>query len=100
MSKYPRNLNVPMSTRWARHKAQAKYRSEPYELTLEQYSMLWATQGISLRTDHTGRRSNSVAMCRINALKPWRVDNVKFMTRLEYIQHHHQRHTHSSYMEQ
>ena len=92
------NPNTPMSTRWARHKSQAKYRGEAYELTLEEYSMLWSTQGIREREQKTGRRSDSVSMVRINPLMPWSVSNVTFMTRGEYTTSFRNRYAEFGYM--
>ena len=98
MTRYPNNLNVPMSTRWSRHRAQAKYRGEAYELTLDEYRMLWATQGITDRHQHTGRRSDSVSMVRINPQLPWRVNNITFMTRGEYTTSFRNRYSEFGYM--
>ena len=92
------NPNVPMSTKYSRHKAQAKSKGEPYELTESEFRMLWATQGITERDQRPGRRSNSVSMVRRDRSLPWRVDNITFMTRKQYIQLWHERHTHKSYM--
>lgn len=92
------NPRVGMSTRWSRHKAQAKHRGEAYELTLEQYSMLWSTQGIRERHQLTGRRSDSISMVRINPQLPWRVNNVQFMTRAEYTQSFRNRYAELGYM--
>ena len=98
MSKRYYNPNTPISTRWARHRAQAKFRGEAYELTLEQYSMLWSTQGIREREQKPGRRSDSVSMVRINPLMPWSVSNVTFMTRGEYTTSFRNRYAEFGYM--
>lgn len=96
--KYPYNPSVPMSTRWARHRAQAKHRGEAYELTLEEFTDMWHTQGITDRTQHTGRRSDSVSMVRINPLLPWRKDNCEFLTRGEYLHSFRNRYHQLGYM--
>lgn len=90
--------DVPMSTKYSRHRAQAKWRSEPYELTESEFRMLWATQGITERTQRPGRTSQSISMVRKDVTQPWRVDNITFMTRRQYMQLWHERHTHKSYM--
>ena len=100
MPKHTYNPNVPMSTKYSRHRAQARWRSEPYELTESEFRMLWATQGITEREQRPGRTSNSVSMVRKDVTLPWRVDNITFMTRRQYMQLWHERHTHKSYMEQ
>ena len=94
------NPRVGMSTRWSRHKAQAKYRGEAYELTLEQYSMLWSTQGLRSRDQFTGRRGDSISMVRKDPRQPWRVDNIHFLTRAEYTQSFRRRYAELGYMKE
>lgn len=98
MTRTPYNPNTPMSTRWARHRGQAKYRGEAYELTFQQYCELWASQGITEREHKTGRRSDSISMVRTDPRLPWRVDNVEFMTRSQYTQSFRNRYLELGYM--
>jgi len=81
-----RNPNTPIATRWARHRAQAKFRSEPYDLTCEEYSALWRSVGITDATQKPGRSSESWSMVRIDPHLPWRRDNVQMLTRSQYLQ--------------
>lgn len=92
------NRNVPMSTKYARHRGQAKYRGEAYELTEAEFCELWSTQGITDRTQHTGRRSDSVSMVRINPQQPWHKDNIEFLTRGEYVHSFRNRYAQLGYM--
>lgn len=91
------NSHVGMSTRYSRHRAQAKYRGEHYELKPEEYSMLWASVGITDRHQLTGRRADSWAMVRVDPSKPWRVDNIQMMTRSAYRKSYRHRYAELGY---
>ena len=70
--------NADYSVRYARQLAQAKYRSEAYELTPTEWLQVWRDSG-HLGQWGTGRHDYS--MIRINPGLPWRVDNVCIVTR-------------------
>ena len=60
------------------NKAQAKFRREPFELTLKEYCTLWQGK-IHLK----GRLGTEYAITRLDTTKPWMLDNVAVMTRAE-----------------
>jgi len=70
--------NADHSVRYARQLAQAKFRSEAYELTPTEWLQVWRDSG-KLGQWGTGRQDYS--MIRINPELPWRVDNVCIITR-------------------
>tara|TARA_X000001382_G_C3169195_1_gene178909 strand:- start:15 stop:401 length:387 start_codon:yes stop_codon:yes gene_type:complete len=65
--------------KFLRHRCQAKYRGEAYELTYEQYLTAWYDSG---QWQRAGVRKNSYQMKRLDASKPWHKDNVTM------VQHH------------
>jgi len=73
---------------WSQHRAQARFRSEPYELTWPQWQQVWAGQW-HLR----GRRQQDIMMVRTDLARPWARDNIQFVRRSEFgrwQQHHRQ----------
>ena len=71
------------STDWRvkflRHRCQAKYRGEAYQLTYTDFLTVWYN---SQQWQRAGLRKNAYQMKRIDASKPWHVDNVTV------VQHH------------
>lgn len=61
-----------------RARAQANYRNEPWELSLEEYMQLWKGSW-HLR----GRGAEDLVGARLDPELPWCVDNVELMTRIE-----------------
>ena len=59
--------------RWLRHRAQAKHRSEPYELPYDAWCTVWQSAGV-LESD--GTLSSKWVMMRIDRSKPWHIANV------------------------
>ena len=68
--------------KYMRHKAQAKYRREEYELTLDEYMSIWLE---SPYLDNHGRTSSAHCMIRINEDLPWRLDNVEIVPRKSFL---------------
>lgn len=66
---------------YLKHRAQCNYRSEPYNLTWEDWQSLW-TDELFLRR---GRSRESLIMQRIRLTDPWQPDNVVITTRGEHI---------------
>lgn len=63
---------------WHRHRSQAKFRGEPYHLTLEFWFEFWREQDRYL---NRGRASGQFSMTRINPLGSWEPQNVHAETR-------------------
>jgi len=74
-------LPQPWSTRYARHKAQAKYRQEAYELSPAQFYDLWIESGHS---EKAGRKRGEYTMIRVDRTKPWATGNVSIISRFEH----------------
>ena len=62
---------------WHKARAQANFRNEGWEITIEQWFELWPMDKWVLR----GRGSNDLCMVRIDRDRPFSVDNVKLITR-------------------
>jgi hypothetical protein len=65
---------------WLQMRAQANYRREVFELTLEDFQHLWA--------DHwhkKGRSNADYCLARIDSQGPWRLDNVACMPRIDHL---------------
>jgi hypothetical protein len=74
-------LPQPWSTRYARHKAQAKYRNEPYQLSPADYYDLWLASGHS---GEAGRKRGQYTMIRVDRGKPWEPGNISIISRAEH----------------
>lgn len=74
-------LPQPWSTRYARHKAQAKYRLESYELTPAQFYDIWQASG---HNEEMGRKRGQYTMIRVDRTQPWREGNVSIISRAEH----------------
>ena len=62
---------------FAQARAQANFRNEGWEITIEQWFELWPMDKWVLR----GRGTNDLCMVRIDRDRPFSVDNVKLITR-------------------
>lgn len=67
-------------TCWHRHRAQAIYRREPYELTFEDFATLWGD-----KWQRRGRGINDYCLSRQDPTKPWNITNTKVITRQEHL---------------
>jgi len=67
---------------WAKHRSQAHYRSEPYDLTWEDWQDIWSKPGEFL---NRGRKPENLTLTRIDDDGAWTRDNVIVMTRLEQL---------------
>jgi hypothetical protein len=67
---------------WAKHRSQARYRKEPYDLTWEDWQVIWANPVDFLRR---GRRPEDLTLTRIDDDGAWTRDNVIIITRLEQL---------------
>jgi len=66
---------------WAKHRSQAHYRNESYNLTSEDWNLLWTEELWQQR----GRHTDSIVLSRIDSQLPWSIDNVEFITRREQL---------------
>jgi len=65
-----------------KHKAQARYRKEEYNISLEEWMDLWTEDDWFRR----GRSSDSICLIRTDDELPWSPDNVHLGTRRESLQ--------------
>lgn len=78
----PDPLMHDMYYAWQKHKAQARYRGEPYDLTWADWQEIWANPVDFL---NRGRRPDDLTLTRIDDFGAWTLTNVQVMTRLEQL---------------
>jgi len=61
---------------WQKHRAQARFRGEEYELTWEEFQSIWPNELFLQR----GRTRGSYSMIRLDNTQPWAIDNVEVVT--------------------
>jgi hypothetical protein len=66
---------------WLKHRAQARYRGEPYELTWEDWQAIWPTELFLQR----GRSAEQLCLVQIDPDLGWIPSNVQVITRREYV---------------
>ena len=66
---------------WLKHRAQAKYRDEEYQLSFEEWESVW-TDELFLRR---GRSNTSMCLMKVDHKGPWSIDNVSIVTRGEQL---------------
>lgn len=71
-----------------RSRAQAAYRNEPWEITLEEFFKIWHDPEV---WNNRGRSSDSWALTRKNVHKPWSYKNVQLLRRKEQLELSRQR---------
>lgn len=69
---------------WMKHKAQAKFRGEDYELEFEDWERLWPDEAWFNR----GRGRDCLILSRRDWAGAWSVDNCEIITKLEYGRRH------------
>ena len=74
----PSGIPQPWGTRYARQKAQAKFRQEAYEMTPQQYYDVWVRSG---KMELCGVGKNNYTMKRISERDPWAEWNVHIIPR-------------------
>lgn len=67
---------------YSKHKAQAKYRKEEYDLTWEDWQSMWTDELFLKR----GRGREDLCMQKINPDDAWSLYNVEIVTRIEHLQ--------------
>ena len=65
---------------WGRHKSQAQYRGEDYQMSFEDFETAWADQ-----FDRRGRSADSLIMVRVDDERAWHLDNVELIDRREHL---------------
>lgn len=67
-----------------RSRAQAKFRNEPWDLTIEQYFEIWNDEDT---WNNRGRQADNVCLIRTDPKQPWTMSNVKVVTRLAQLRY-------------
>lgn len=57
---------------WLKHRAQARFRNEQYNLTEEDWNSLWSQELWHRR----GRKSQELSLYRFDITQPWQINNV------------------------
>lgn len=70
---------------WHKHRSQARYRREPYELTYADWRLLWQDPA---QWAQRGRARDAVVLTRRDTTEPWSRDNVEIISRLEQLRRH------------
>jgi hypothetical protein len=65
---------------YARTKAQAVFRSEPWDLSFENWLAAWGSLW-----DHRGKSKHEYCMIRIDRNLPWTQENVQVLTRYDFL---------------
>ena len=79
----PNILEHEMYYAWSKHRSQAHYRGEQYDLTWEDWCQLWTLQDFARR----GRGRNDLTLTKIDPDLPWSLSNAQVMTRYDSIIH-------------
>lgn len=66
---------------WQKHRAQARFRNEDYNLSWEDFQSLWPNELFLQR----GRDPECLCMIRLDPDLPWDVSNVEIVTRREFL---------------
>ena len=88
LRKYPDPLENEQYIAFLRARAQEKFLGREWQLTIEDWMKIWGRQLWFKR----GRKTNDLALTRIDWNKPWHRDNVVLMTRADQIRMSTQRH--------
>lgn len=66
---------------WLKHRSQARFRGEHYELEWEDFDNIWSDQDFLKR----GRKNSDFCLARIDPLESWSVDNCHVVTRQQHL---------------
>ena len=66
---------------WLKHRSQARYRKEDYDITWEQWEQLWSDGDFELR----GRGKDDLCLSRKDPNQSWSVDNCQVVTRSSHL---------------
>lgn len=67
---------------WHKHRAQARYRQENYELTFEHWQEIWKDDEVFL---NRGKERGCFVLTRRDPEGAWSLDNVEIVTRYEQL---------------
>ena len=71
---------------WQQMRAQASFRGEEFELTLEQYQEIWGS-----KWEFKGRGIDDYCLTRVDMDLGWTIDNTQCVKRLDHLQEHRRR---------
>lgn len=77
----PTELDRELFYAWHKHRAQARFRKEDYELTYEDWRTLWLPDHFHNR----GRSPENVILTRKDPSESWSLDNCEVVNRGEYL---------------
>lgn len=66
---------------WLKHRAQARYRHEQYDLTWEEWETLWPDNLFLQR----GRKSTDLCLARVDWSQPWSAVNCHIVERKQHL---------------
>lgn len=66
---------------WLKHKSQAKFRKEEYELTFEDWQSIWSDADFVRR----GRSKTDLCLSRTDVGAAWTLDNCNIVTREQHL---------------
>lgn len=66
---------------WLRHRCQARFRKEAYELSFDDWQKLWSDEDFVRR----GRKADSLCLSRIDPKDSWSLDNCAIVTRNSHL---------------
>ena len=78
----PEPIMHEMYYAWSKHRAQARYRSEPYELTWADWQVIFANTDDFL---NRGRQAECIVLTRRDTDLAWSLDNCELITRYEQL---------------
>lgn len=79
--RFPDEFQNELFKCWHKHRQQALWRGEQYELSVEDFFDFWPKE----LWDKRGRGRNSLCMIRVNDKVAWSKSNCKIVTRLEQL---------------
>ena len=79
--RFPDEFQHELFMSWHKHRQQALFRGEDYELEPEQWIELWTPEMWARR----GRSRESVCLIRINCTKPWSKENCAIVPRVDQL---------------
>lgn len=66
---------------WLKHRAQARFRRECYNLSWDEWRSIWDKDSWNKR----GRSSKSLCLAKIDPTEPWQIDNCELITRETFL---------------
>lgn len=78
----PDELTHEMFYAWHKHRSQARYRKEDYDLTFDQWLILWSNPE---QWNNRGRQKTCWCLTRKDVAKSWSIDNCEVITRYDQL---------------